>query len=662
MNRNEAQKRIKTLNVLINKYNREYYIDDNPSISDNEYDKLLLELENLEKIYPEFALRQSTNEVGAGKLIWDQKFSKFVHAYPMLSLAKAYNYDEVERFVNNIENSVPLDEINFILEPKIDGLSIALHYNKGFLVKAVTRGNGVEGEDVTENIFMLQDVKNKIAFDKKIEIRGEIYLAKDRFEELNEQLIKEGKKPFANPRNAASGTLRQLDASVVLDRGLSLFLYQVVNPLEYGLKTQKEVLNFIENMGLPTTKVAKVVEIENLSNEIENFAEVKDNFNYAVDGLVIKLNSLKYHDELGRTAKFPKHSIAFKYDVENAVSTIKNIIATVGRTGKITYVAQLEPVELNQTTVRAATLHNYEFIKKHNINIGDEVKIVKAGEIIPKVIELVNKNSQNTYATVELCPSCNQKIFYIGDNVDQFCINKQCPEMIINKLAHFTMRNSLNIVGLGLSTIKDFYRNGLIKNILDIFELKNKKAEILKLPRFANKKVENLLKNIENSKNTPFFRVLYALGIRHIGLRASKIISTKFSNFTQLLEADNLGNIAKLQNIGETIFTSLTEYLKNDENRYNIAILDTIFNFKKTTNALKSNKFENLTFVITGKLSQPREYFAELIENNGGKVSNSVSKKTSYLLFGEDSGSKLSKANELSIKIINEEQLLELLK
>lgn len=658
-NEKKIKEKILTLVQLLNKWNKEYFLDNNPSVSDLEYDQKLYELGELEKKYPQFVFPNSPTQNLGGYV--DNRFKKVIHNQPMLSLSKAYSYDEIVHYIETLEKKVPLEDINFSIEPKIDGLSISLHYQNGFLVQALTRGNGIEGEDVTENVYTISVIPKIINYSKDLEVRGEVYLPKDNFNRINQELLNRGEKEFANPRNAASGTLRQLDQNIVKSRGLSALLYELVDPEKHNIKTQEEAINFMKNLGIPTNPFHKIVEIEDLEEEIENFAEVKNTFPYDADGLVIKLNNLKYWKPLGKTAKFPRHSIAFKYEVESAISTITAIKTTVGRTGKITYVASLEPVELNQTIVKAATLHNYNFIKSLNINIGDKVKIVKAGEIIPKVLENVSGKNSTNYRKATECPSCHSKLVEYEDNVDQFCINGNCEDKIVNNIYHFASRESLNIVGLGLTTCYDLYHANLLKSIYDIFSLKDHKEAIKKLPRYGELKVNNLLKNIEKSKELPFNKVIFALGIKHLGARAAKLISRQYTCFIDILGDYELFKIQTIPNIGPKIIESFAEFLKEQENRKLLEFLDNTFEYQKAK-VSNSTKLDNLTFVITGKLSRPREYYQELIEINGGKVSSSVSSKTSYLLMGEDAGSKFDKAQELKIKIINEQEFNNLIK
>ncbi|QSF13719.1 NAD-dependent DNA ligase LigA [Mycoplasma sp. Mirounga ES2805-ORL] len=679
----EIKDEIKRLVDLINKWDEEYFIENNPSVSDLEYDKNYYKLEKLENEYPELVLSNSpTKKVGSKSNNSNLNTQKFRHEQPMLSLSKAYHYDEVAKFIDNINKNVPIEDINFSIEPKIDGLSISLHYDNGILVRAVTRGDGIEGEDVTTNVKKIKTVPQNINYKDKIEIRGEVFLPKQSFEKINDEIQQKNKeilfnnakiddpkkhkkllKLFANPRNAASGTLRQLDSDVVEERNLQAFLYELVQPEKHNIHFQDEALKFIESLGLPINKsFGKIIEVEQLEEEIENFSEIKNNLEYDADGLVIKLNNLKYWKKLGKTAKFPKHSIAFKYDVEVAYSIIKNIKTSIGRTGKVTYIANLEPVELNQTIVQNATLHNYNFIKSLNLNIGDEVKIVKAGEIIPKVLELVSKNSEGTFEKITKCSSCYNDLVEIEDNVDQFCVNPNCDEIKINSIYHFSSRKALNIAGLGLTTVQDLYKANLITRIQDIFELQNHIQQIKELPRYADLKINNLLNSIEGCKTAPFHKVLFALGIKHMGERAAKLFAKKYSSFSEMINNKNFEDMELINNIGPKIIESVIEYFNKEDNIELMQYLDSIFDYSKNKNdLLVSTKFENINFVITGKLNNSRDWYVEIIEKNSGHVSSSISKNTNYLILGENAGSKLEKAKALNVKIITEDDFEKLL-
>ncbi|QBF34540.1 NAD-dependent DNA ligase LigA [Mycoplasmopsis phocirhinis] len=655
------KQKINELTELINKWNYEYFIENKPSVSDLEYDKTLLELEHLESKYPELIHPHSpTQVIGYGDNIFNSKFKKIIHKKPMLSLAKAYNFSEVIKFAHNIEKIVPQEQIQFSIEPKIDGLSIALHYKNGYLIQALTRGNGIEGEDVSANIMQIESIPKIIDYTADLEVRGEIFMPKSQFNKLNLKMAQIGEKTFANPRNAASGTLRQLNSEIVAQRGLKCYIYELVEAQKHNIDTQQQALEFFASLNIPFNPKSKLVDLEELEHEIQLFAPLKNQLDYDADGLVIKLNNLNYWDKLGSTAKFPKHSIAFKYEVESVNSKILKIITTVGRTGKLTYVANIEPVNLNQTIVKNATMHNYSFIEQMNVNVGDEVTIIKAGEIIPKVIALANKNTDGIFEKTIFCPSCKQQLVEIDDNVDQFCVNENCEEKIINSIYHFASRQSMNIVGLGLNTVSDLYHNNFLKNIADIYSLHQHKDLIIQLPRYGELKTQNLLNNIEKSKKSEFSKVIFALGIKHVGIRAAKLISQKYQNFNQLINDPNLTNIQFIENIGPKISESVVEFVANPKNQDLMFFLDSIFSYRNQ----KPNSFKliNKTFVITGKLNNSRDFYVDLIEKNGGVVASSISAKTSYLLCGEQAGSKKDKAIKLNIEILDEEMFNNLIK
>ncbi|MBW0596312.1 NAD-dependent DNA ligase LigA [Mycoplasma anatis] len=658
MNVKQAQGRIKELITKIKEYNHHYYDLDNPIVSDAEYDKLYNELVDLENKFPELVTKDSPTQIIGGFAA--NKFTKFEHKKAMLSLSKAYDFDEIKKFHENIIKKIDETKISYALDYKIDGLSISLHYQNGKLIRAVTRGDGITGEDVTENIIQISSIPQKINYLKEIEIRGEVYISKKTLIDINNALKKENKQEFSNPRNAASGTLRQLDPTIVKQRNLSAFLYEVVEPLQHNLHFQSKVIEFINKLGFPTqTYFRKVTELEEIYEEIDKFAEVKNKLDYDCDGFVIKLNNIDIWEDLGYTAKFPRYAIAFKLETESANTKILNITTSVGRTGKITYVANVEPVELNQTNVQFATLHNYEFIKELNLNINDEVKLIKAGEIIPKVIELVKKNSTDVYPKTMNCPSCNTLLEYIDDNVDQFCVNENCDEKKIRKIIHFASRPSLNIVNLGESNIRIFFELGLIKEVYDIYNLVEHKNKILQLRTFKEKKVNNILESIENSKTNKLNKIIFALGIKHIGERASKIIAKKINSISELLTYD-IDSLENESDFGTKSVESLKKWLSDENNVNTINHLSKIFTSSVKTNSTK--KLDNLIFVITGTFELKREELKEIIEQNGGVVSSSVSNKTNYLLCGENAGSKKTKAEQLNIEIIDDKFLFNLIK
>ncbi|MBN4084424.1 NAD-dependent DNA ligase LigA [Mycoplasma sp. CSL10166] len=657
----KIQLKIEQLVKKINKWNYEYFQLNEPSVEDLVYDKNLQELILLEKQYPQYILENSpTLNLGSYA---SNKFSKFVHKNPMLSLEKAYSENDLLRYYNNLNKSLNNPKINFCLEPKIDGLSISLHYSRGKLIRAITRGDGTEGEDVTENVIQIEGVPLSLNQDIDLEVRGEIYMSKSTYNKLNEEFIKNNKKIFANPRNAASGTLRQLDKNVVKERNLSIILYDLVNAQDYNIDLQSSVKKFLDNLGFPTNKNIMVADsFEQLIELVEKFRELKNEFEFDCDGYVIKLNQIKYWEQLGKTSKFPKYAIAFKYETQEATSIIKNITASVGRTGKITYIANFDEVNLNQTNVNNATMHNYEYIRNLNVNIGDQITIIKSGEIIPKVIGLNKKNTNGVFSKILNCPSCGNLLVEKEGFVDQFCVNQNCEEQIIKKLIHFVSKKSMNIETLGEKNIRLFYDLGYVKNIKDIYNLKKYAKEINQIPGFkskTNKKLNNILNSIEVSKTTKLFKALFSIGIPNIGIQVAQLITNDISKLTDLFNI-NLEKLTQINTIGEIITQSIREYIKIDDNRNLLEFLDSILIYEQEVQ--DSNILDNLNFVITGTLSKSREYFKEMIEKNGGKISSSVSSKTTYLLYGENPGSKYEKALKLNVKLLTEEDFKKLIK
>ncbi|UUM20111.1 MULTISPECIES: NAD-dependent DNA ligase LigA [unclassified Mycoplasma] len=727
---NFIKKKMNQLVEQINFWNYEYYDLDFPSVSDVEYDQVYQELVAFEAQYPEFVRKNSpTQKIGATT---SNRFIKFTHEKVMLSLNKAYSIEDILKFDNDI-NKVSSGGHTYSLEPKIDGLSISLHYSNGELIRAVTRGDGVVGELVTQNIKQIHNVPLKIDYLQDIEIRGEVYLSKQNYQKANEKIIRETKffdalknlknfigqieqnlllidkteqfkdllnegenlknnlndrpellldfcqqvenlfaqndlinyvyqvsvpKLFANPRNAASGTLRQLDETIVKQRNLDYFVYEIVSPQVHNLNTQIQVLTFLKQHGFVTNNYIKQANnIQQAIDKIQEFKNIKPNLDYDCDGFVIKVNEIELWYLLGATAKFPRYAIAFKYETEEAITKILDITAEVGRTGKITYLAKLNPVQLNQTTVQSATLHNYEYIANMRLNIGDLVKVIKSGEIIPKVIGLIQKNTQSVFPKILNCPSCGSLLVENKEIVDQMCENDKCEEKIIRSLVHFVSRDAMNIVDLGEENIRLFYKENILKNILDIFTLNEKKEQLESLPKIGKRKVLKLIASIEKCKNTTLAKALFAIGIKTIGAQVAELIAEKINQLSDLISVD-LDTLTQINTIGNVIVDNLKTFVAQKQNQNLLESLDNLLNYQKIT---KGTKLAGLTFVITGTLSKPRDYYKNLLIANGAKVSSSVSTQTSYLLAGENPGSKLDKANALSVKILSEEQFNDLL-
>ncbi|VEU74859.1 DNA ligase (NAD(+)) [Mycoplasmopsis citelli] len=728
---NFIKKKINSLVEQINFWNYEYYDLDFPSVSDEQYDQAYQELLALETQYPEFVRKNSpTQKIGATT---SNKFVKFTHQKVMLSLNKAYSIEDIVKFDTDI-NKVSLNEQTYSLEPKIDGLSISLHYSNGELIRAVTRGDGVTGEIVTENIKQIKNIPLQIDYLNDLEIRGEVYLSKQNYNKANEKIINETEfidalknlknivnnhlenslfidhlqefkdlllegeqlktsslnnqkllneytqkvqaffkeknilsfeyqksepKLFANPRNAASGTLRQLDLTIVKERNLDYFVYEIVSPELHNINTQIDALMFLKKHGFVINEYIKNVKnIEEVIQKIQEFKNIKPNLPYDCDGFVIKVNQMKFWEPLGFTSKFPKYAIAFKYETEEAITKILDISAEVGRTGKITYLAKLAPVQLNQTTVQSATLHNYEYIHNMNLNIGDLVKVIKSGEIIPKVIALVQKNTPEVFPKILKCPSCDSELVETEELVDQMCENSKCNEKIIRSIVHFASRDALNIMDLGEENIRLFYKENLLKNILDIFQLHNQKEQLEALPKIGKKKVLKIIASIEKAKNTTVAKALFAIGIKTIGAQVAELIAEKIEQLSDLIAMD-LEELTLINTIGNVIVDNLKIFINQAENQVLLKTLDNLFNYQKIT---KGTKLQGFTFVITGTLSKSRDHYKNLLISNGAKVASSVSSQTTYLLAGENAGSKLQKAQDLNVKILTEEQLNNILK
>lgn len=658
---NDIKKKIEELVDLLNKWNIEYFQNDNPSVSDRVYDSHLKQLEELEKQFPSLVLENSpTQKVGSSISNKSNKFEKVKHKKPMLSLDKAYNILEIEKYVNNIKKVTQENEISFLIEPKIDGLSIALFYKNGELIKAVTRGDGEIGEDVTRNIKnIISDIPTKINYFDDLEVRGEIFISKTIFNSINEL---ENNK-YANPRNLASGTLRQLDTNIIKQRKLSSFIYEVINCEKHNIFEQSKALSLLIDLGFNVFKNYVITNtLKGIEEFINQFLSIKEDLDYEVDGLVIKLNEIKFYESIGYTSKFPKYNIAFKFDDEITQTTLDDIFITIGRTGIVTYNAVLKTVLLKGTMVSAATLHNYNYIKDLNINIGDEVFIKKAGEIIPKVISIAKKKTQGVFPKILKCPSCNSTLIDSKTNINQMCVNLNCEEINIKKIIHFASRDAMNIEGLGEGIVRKFFELGYLKKIKDIYNLKEHEKEIIEQKGFGQKFWKNLNKGIIDSKTTKLEKVIFALGIPQLGSKNAKAIAMEIKKFENILSYD-FSKLNEVNDIGPITIQEIENFFKNEENVDLIKSLIYIgVNPSLEIQDLDTNNFFfNKSFVITGTLSLTRNIIIEVIEKFGGKVSSSISKNTNYLICGENAGSKKDKALKLNIEIINDEQLTQII-
>lgn len=656
----KTKERYQQLIKKIEAANYEYYTLDNPTVSDQVYDQWMRELIELEEQYPEYKTASSPTKRIGGVIL--DKFEKVTHTSPMMSLNNAFNLAEVEAFHNRIVKEG--FNVSYDMELKIDGLAINLIYQEGILVTASTRGDGFVGEDVTENVKTINSIPLSLREPLSIEVRGEAFMPYAVFNRLNEKRIKGGEEAFKNPRNAAAGAIRQLDSKIAAERKLDFFAYTLVNAEQFGLKTQKEVLEFLKQLGIkinPHTKVKNsLVEVQ---KEITSFEALKKELPYDIDGVVIKVNELDLYQEIGYTAKFPKWAIAYKFAPEEVETKLNDITFQVGRTGIITPVAELDKVLISGSVVRRATLHNEEYILGKDIEIGDFVIIRKAGEIIPEVVRPVLEKRKNTtpFKMIENCPSCGHSLVKEENDADYYCLNPICPSQIVNKIIHFAHRGAMNIDSLGEMVVKRLYQEGLLLDIKDIYLLKTKKEELLKLERMGEKSVDNLLNAIEASKKNSLDKLLFGLGIRHVGSKISQVLVENFPELRLFLTVtkEELLNVFE---IGEAIATSVINYFKED---YALELIEFFeeeglkLSYQKET---ISNMFVNTTFVLTGKLiNYSRTEMTEMITSRGGRVSSSVSKNTNYLLAGENAGSKLDRAHSLGVKVLSEEEFLELI-
>ena len=655
-----------------------YHTLDNPDISDREYDSLLRELYEIEEKYPYIkSIDSPSNRVG-GKIL--SKFKKVVHKVPMLSLANVYNEEEINNFVYS------LNENDFVCEMKIDGLSVSVIYEHGYLKQALTRGNGLEGEDITENVKTIKTIPLKLSKDISLEVRGEIFMEKDTLEKLNKEIneknviiekenqekISLGKKTrkyielFKNERNAAAGSIRQLDSKITAKRNLKNIMYQLVNPLEYDLHSQIEVLNFLNKLGFKTNnEVNKLVKgSDGINQYIKDISNLRKKLNYPTDGVVIKLNNIDKWVELGNTAKYPRWAVAYKFPEDKVITKLEKFIFTVGRTGKITPNAILSPTLIAGTTVKRATLHNEDYVVNRDLRENDYVYIKKAAEIIPEVIEPIierRTGEEKPFKMINICPICSSLLERKENQADWYCINPDCPAKNIESLIHFVSRNAMYIEGLGEEIIEDFYNLGYIKTYSDIFMLEDHKNDLIELEGFGNKSVEKILNNIEKSKLNSLERLLFAIGIPNVGEKTAKILAKNYKTIDNLMIATK-DDLIKIKDIGDIVAESIINYFKVDKNIITIEKLRELnvnFNYLGRE---ENNIFDGKRIVVTGSLTKyTRKEIEELIENSGGNTSSSVSKLTDYVVVGENPGSKKDKAKELNIPILTEEEFIEIL-
>ena len=652
------KERMNELIDIINEADYNYHTLDNPTISDQEYDKYLRELFEIEEEHPEWIREDSPTRHAGGKII--EGFEKVTHKIPMMSLSDVFSESEVIAFDERIRK----EGINpkYMCELKIDGLSVSLLYEKGKLVRAATRGDGTTGEDITHNATTIKVIPLKLKEEVDIEVRGEIFMNKKTLEELNKKRKEKGEPLLQNCRNAAAGSIRQLDSKIAASRKLDNFIYHLPNPLDYGLNTHEEAIEYMKKLGFKINPNNRLVNnINEVIEYIEEKGKLRPHLPYDIDGVVIKVNDIREQQKLGYTAKFPKWATAYKFPAEEVLTKLVDIIFTVGRTGQITPNAVLEPVIVAGSTVSRATLHNEDYVKEKDLKIGDIVSIRKAGDVIPEVVERKlerRTGKEKDFEMITECPMCHTKLVKREGQVDYFCPNDKCPARHVESLIHFVSRDAMNIDGLGDRIMEDFYNFHFIGNIADIYTLKNHEKDLIRLEGYGDKSVSNLLDAIEKSKENSLERLIFALGIPHVGSKTAKILAMKFETMENLENA-SFDDLVNIPDIGDIIAKSIIDYFSNSHNKGIVDELKELgINMTYTGEKVVNNEiFAGKTFVLTGSLEIfTREEAEEKIELLGGKTSSSVSKKTSAVIVGANPGSKYVKAQELGIEIWTEKE------
>lgn len=669
-NLNNIKKKIEKMRENILKYNQYYYTNNESLISDVEYDNLIKELKELEEQYPQFkSVESPTEKVGATNLR-ESKFQKITHKKPMLSLSNTYNEGEISDFIERVRKLIPEDkELKYALELKLDGLSISVQYEKGKLVRGVTRGDGAIGEDVTENIMEIATIPHELPEPLDLEVRGEIVLPLSNFLKLNERRMEAGEEVFANPRNAASGTLRQIDSSIIKERGLDSYFYFLVDAEKYGVKTHSESIKFLEKLGFKTTGICEVLEsASKLKKRIDYWEKEKENLDYETDGMVIKVDELELWNILGNTTKSPRWAIAYKFPAKQVTTTMLGVTWQVGRTGKVTPVAELEEVLLSGSKVKRASLHNFHEIERKDIRIGDKVFIEKAAEIIPQVVKSIKEfrdGSEIQIVEPTECPVCQSPVAREEGQVDIKCTNPNCPGKIKGRIEYFVSRDAMNISGFGSKMVEKMLELGFIKNAGDIYNLKSHEEELVKIEKMGKRSVEKLLESIEESKKRDYSKVLYALGIPFIGKYSGKLLANASGNIDKLMNM-SIEELIEIDGVGDKGAKAVYDFFRDSENIQLIEVLRGYgLQFAQEVKEEQSSEeriFEGKTFLFTGTLKNfKREEIKEEIEKLGGKNLSAVSKNLDYLIIGEKAGSKLKKAQELgTVKILTEDEFLEI--
>lgn len=664
MDRKELEQKVAEYNRLLHEYGHAYYVLDQPTVPDHVYDKMLHELLAIEQEYPDLIYPDSPTQRVGGEIL--KGFNKVEHRYPMLSLGNAFSEADLKSFDERVRQSIG-DNFSYVCELKIDGLAISLMYDNGLFVRGATRGNGSVGEDITENLKTVHSIPLRLKEPVTIEVRGECYMPKKSFTNLNKVRAEQGEELFANPRNAAAGSLRQLDPKIAAKRNLSTFIYAIGGSGEdYGLASHSDALDYLDQLGFNTNQERKRCQtIEEVFAYIQEWTEKRPNLIYEIDGIVVKVDRYDQQQELGNTVKAPRWSIAYKFPAEEVMTKVLDIDLTVGRTGVVTPTAILEPVQVAGTTVQRATLHNENIIREKDIRIGDAVIIRKAGDIIPEVKQVLfdqRPEGLEPFTMPTHCPACGSELVRIDDEVALRCVNPRCFAQVAEGLSHFVSRNAMNIDGVGERVVSQLLREGLVKDVSDLYTLN--KEELIALERMGEKSAQNLLDAIEASKKNSLERLLFGLGIRHVGAKAARLLAEEFESIDALMDA-TVEQLTAVFEIGDKMADSIVMYFEKEEVRELIERLrqlgvNVYYTGKKINTEEIDSVFNGKTIVLTGKLSQlNRSEAQKKIEELGGKVTGSVSKKTDLVIAGEDAGSKLTKAEQLGIEVWNEERLIE---
>jgi len=659
----DPKKRIEEVRKTLRQWGHEYYVLDQPTVSDQEYDKLMQVLIELEEQYPQYQSPSSPTMRIGGEVL--DKFEKVEHDYPMMSLSNAFSHEDLIAFDERIRKNIK-EDFQYFVELKIDGLAGSIKYEDGELIQGATRGNGTIGENVTQNVKTIYSIPLRINEKRPLEVRGEILMGKEAFIKANIEREDQGNELFKNPRNAAAGSLRQLDSKIAAKRQLDMFIYSLMTPEIYGIDTHEEALSFVKNLGFKVNPLSKrCATIEEVIELVEEYTAKRNTLPYEIDGVVVKVNELALYDKIGYTSKSPKWAIAYKFPAEEVITKIQDITFQVGRTGQITPVATFDTVLVQGSSVSRATLHNEDYIRQKDIRFGDFVKIKKAGDIIPEVVSVVTEqrpSDSEPFEMITVCPVCKEEIEKKPGEADYFCVNPDCPAKKMEGLIHFASRKAMNIEGLGEKIIEQFYNDGLIRTIEDIYTLKDKREILITREGFGVKSIDKLLESIESSKSNNANQLLFGLGIRHVGEKVSKVIMENAMNVFELFEFTK-NDLIEINEVGEVIAESIVSYFQNKENRKQIETLNHLgVNMTYGSKKMSELSLQDMTFVLTGKLEQfTRNEAKEMIEVRGGKVTSAVSNKTDYVLAGTDAGSKLDKANDLGVKVISESEFLDLL-